>query len=126
MLGFKFVENYYDINHFEVVETSTFTPTQDAYIFIQLVHVNGLRYIPATGATVEVTFENIDTSHNVTRLAVGVNPEDRSLWKVSILSTDKIANGSMVVKLTESPSIKTLNAFSDLLIKPIGDGRFFA
>jgi hypothetical protein len=124
MLGFRFIDNYININRFTVVDEKIFTPNQESEIFFQLSD-SVIRYIPITGAIVEVTFENIDSSHVVKRLATLVSVDDRSIYKISILPNEVIAAGSMIVKLTEVSSSRILPAFSTLIIAPTETSRFF-
>lgn len=128
MIGFKLIDNYANLNHFDVVEQKEFTPNQETDLYFQLCDVKGLRYLPPISAvTVTVTFENIDSSHSIiTRAATQVIPlDDRSIWKVSIVPGEVIAAGSMNVTLTESSVVKQLPAFSQLTITPTGSGRYF-
>ena len=134
MLGFRLVDNYTDLNRFDVVETLQFTPSQDTEIYLQLSRESScgndscpyLRYLPVAGSTIVVTFENIDSSKVITRPATQIIPnDDRSIWKVQILPGETIAAGSMIVNLTENGVTKTLTSFSTLNITPTGTGRFF-
>jgi hypothetical protein len=74
----------------------------------------GLRYCPVTGATLSITFTNIDTSKQFSRIATQPFSQDASIWAVSILPTDPV-NGTVSVRgnLTENygtqqaPDLKT-------------------
>lgn len=124
MIGYRFIENYVNLNNFDVVDTKEFVPDQDSEIFFQTAMDTGLRYLPASGATIEVTFEHIDSSKVVKRPATQVIPtDDRSIWKVQILPGETIAAGSMKVVLTEGSNKKTLPALSDFVVAP--SNRFF-
>jgi hypothetical protein len=62
----------------------------------------GMRYVPTTGATLAVTFTNIDDSKQFTRFGSIPFAQDPSIWAVPVLSTDPIG-GTVSIKavLTE-------------------------
>jgi hypothetical protein len=51
----------------------------------------GLRYMPVAGATLQVTFKNIDNRKQFTRFATQPFPQDLSIWKVPVLATDPVS-----------------------------------
>jgi hypothetical protein len=62
----------------------------------------GMRYIPAAGATLQVTLKNIDNRKQFTRFATQPFPQDLSIWKVPVLATDPVSGTvSMKFVLTE-------------------------
>jgi hypothetical protein len=67
----------------------------------------GMRYIPVSGSTLQVTFLNIDDAIQTPTIRYATNPyaDDRSIWAVNILSTDPF-EGTVNMKfvLTENPS----------------------
>lgn len=102
------------VNSFEIVDSARFSQGDTVTIYFQLVDSSldtssrgfspsGRRYIPATGATLQVILTNIDDAVQVVRYATVAYPaDDRSIWSVSVLSSDKIAGtADMVLKLTE-------------------------
>jgi hypothetical protein len=87
--------------YFQLVDNSKHKATHGYY-------PEGLRYIPATGASVEVTVLNLDSSRQFVRAATQPFSQDASIWKISILSTDPVAGTvSLKIKLTESGQTKT-------------------
>lgn len=59
----------------------------------------GLRYMPAVGATLAVTFLNLDSAKQFARSATQPFPQDPSIWKVSILASDPLT-GTVSMKFT--------------------------
>lgn len=60
----------------------------------------GRRYIPAVGATLSIVIDNIDDSKKITRAATNPFSDDRSIWALSINSSDTIKAGTAAIKLT--------------------------
>lgn len=82
----------------------------------------GLRYIPADGATVTVTFVSIDASKQFDRVATNPFPGDRSIWAVSVLATDPLdGTKSLRIRLTESGTSRTVAMQAALLINAFPD-----
>lgn len=111
--------NVVNINSFNETEELEFHVGDATTFYLQLVDLDqrpacynynppGRRYMPAVGATLSVTFQNIDSAKQFTRSASQPYAQDSSIWSVPILSTDPIA-GTVTVKcvLTESGATKT-------------------
>lgn len=87
-------------------------------VYFQLVDLNqdrvsagfkfgGRRYAPAVGATVQVTIANIDDLVQVVRAATQPFANDPSIWKVTMLATDKVSGTcALSIKLTEGAAVK--------------------
>ncbi len=76
----------------------------------QIVSDNGdfLRYIPASGATMTITVDNISGTNNlINRAASQPYAQDPSVWSVTILSTDVLRNGNLYGTLTEGATVRT-------------------
>lgn len=67
----------------------------------------GLRYLPQAGATLQVTFINIDDASKVVRFATQPYAQDQSIWKISLLSTDPIA-GTVNLKFVLTETINSI------------------
>jgi hypothetical protein len=84
-----------------------------------------LRYIPEAGATLQLTFDSIDSNKQIVRSAVMAFPsDDRSVWKVSMMPGDMLS-GVMKGTLTEGSKITPLLLDGRLLIISSGDSKFF-
>ena len=132
---FNFLEEVKDVNSFVEVPRLKLIKGNAQTIYFRLVqdrsgveeHLAQLRYVPASGATMSVKFNHIDSNKVLTRTAtLAFSPDDRSIWKVDVLATDKdIAFDSMEVTLTEGALVRSIPAGSDLLVEDTGSGRFF-
>jgi len=52
---------------------------------------SGLRYVPVSGATLQITFLNINNRKQFTRFASQPFTQDPSIWSVPILATDPVS-----------------------------------
>lgn len=78
---------------------------------------SGRRYMPAAGATLQITFANLDDARVVVRSAVQPFPLDPSIWRVDILTTDKISGSpTLRIKLTEGGVVTNGSARGMLLV----------
>ena len=135
-LMFKILEDVKDSNNFYEVDQYELIPGNPDTLYFRFIssksqdsedQISDLRYIPASGSTVTVTFDHIDSNKKIVRAAsLAFSADDRSIWKVSILATDTIALNSMNVVLTEGGVNKTILPKSRLKSTPTGSERFFA
>lgn len=103
-----------DVNHFRpVTEVEAFAG--DAFtLYLQLIDRSqatategfsppGLRYVPVSGATLTVTFRNVDDAREFTRAATQPFPGDWSIWAVPILAGDPLdGTVNLLLTLTEA------------------------
>lgn len=107
--------NLVDVNNYTVVDSVQFTQGDTVSVYFQLIdtaknaaiygsNTSGLRYVPASGATLTVTIENIDTAKAITdRACTQPFVGDASIWMVSITAFDTIEGiMQMRLKLTQS------------------------
>ena len=130
----KILTNVASVNLYDTV--TTLDIRADSYtldFYIQLWQSDtGMRYIPASGATVLIEFLRSDTvalvpvSQKVSKSAaapyaaiVAGGADDRSIWKVTLTQADvaKITTGGFRVVVTESTKVSTL--FSSMTIRKI-------
>lgn len=118
-ISLKFLDSVQNVNSFD--EVNTFSLIQgNAYELHFRLFRDGLRYVPAVGATISVKFDNIDTNKVITRsAAMAFSADDRSIWKVLVLATDSIAPNSMSATLTEGSTVTKLVVNSSLLVQPL-------
>lgn len=79
----------------------------------------GMRYMALPGATVAVTFLNLDSAKQFVRTATQPFTQDASVWKVSILPTDPLS-GTVSLKFVlnePGPSIHSGLMQAVLLVK---------
>lgn len=131
----KFLGYVCDVNNFAELDQVTLVRGNAETLYFRLVQeqqsdqddrLSDLRYIPEVGATLEVKFNHIDTNAVITRFATMAYPaDDRSIWKIDILPTDKIAFNTMTAALTEGAKVTQLSAGSRLNVDEPGTGGKF-
>jgi hypothetical protein len=130
-LAFKFLDHIKDVNDFTVLDSLTLVRGNADHIYFQLISKSSnpdIRYMPDTTATITVTFDHVDSNAVITRVASMAFPsDDRSVWKVDVLATDKLASNGMQVSLTEQSGALTREvlASSKLLIEDTGNNSRF-
>lgn len=135
VLVFKFLDEVKDANSFMEVDGLSIVKGNKATIYFKLVQnkqdvgqgLENIRYLPSSAATVLVKFDHIDSDKVLLRPATMPFPlDDRSIWKVDILSTDtSVAFNSMSVTLTDGSDILTVLPASDLVVVDPSEGRFY-
>jgi hypothetical protein len=135
-LVYKFLDHIRDVNDFAVLDTLTLVRGNPETVYFQLINkrstdnssYSDIRYMPDSTAQITITFDHIDSNAVITRVATMAYPsDDRSIWKVDILSTDKIAANGMKVSLSEVSGTKTraIIAASVLVIEDSGSNRSY-
>lgn len=116
LLSARILESVSGVNSFDYVDQGRFTEGDTPTIYLQLIDAAkdrpqdgfvpaGRRYMPIGGATLQVTFVNLDASKQVVRFATQPFPQDPSIWAVTLLATDAI-RGTVSLRLLLSESGK--------------------
>lgn len=129
LLYAKLLEPVYDVNNFGVVDTLNIPANQTNNIYFQLFSKIGekfdLRYIPHVSSIITVKFDHIDFNKVITRNAINPFADDRSIWVVSLLPNDMIANNSMQITLNEGGESKIVLVESKLHLIQAGNKNSF-
>ena len=134
ILMFKHLEEVKDVNSFVQVDNKRIVKGNATALYFRIVqdkseieeHLAPLRYISILGATATVKFNHIDTNKVLTRVATQPFADDRSIWKIDILSTDtNVAFDSMSLTLTEGSNVINILAGSSLSAVDTGSGKLF-
>lgn len=125
---FHFLENVQNLNTFYKIEQLTHVDGNQQTIYFRLIQkLDGnsrsqdyQRYIPSPYANITITFDSLDKNLQIlNRAAAMAFPnDDRSIWSVTVLSTDIIAGAGITVFLTD-PTVNSGIPEAILL-----DGRF--
>ena len=119
LLSARFLNDVANVNSFEYADVAEFTEGDPASVYFQLIDASldkagegfvpsGRRYVPATGATLQVTIESLDDSKEIVRTATQPFASDGSIWKVDLLATDKIrGTANLRLKLTEGSVVRS-------------------
>lgn len=132
-LGLRFISAL-DVNHIHYLDSVTLTANCANTLYMQLVLLdsdsesNLMRYIPPANATLQLRFEHIDSKYVINRLASQpfVN-DDRSIWSVQILPTDRIASNGLTAELIIGDNKYPVKVLNELRIETLsGKGRYYA
>ena len=105
------------VNDFDYVDQVQFTEGDAIDVYFQLIDSSkdkvlqqfkpaGRRLMPAAGATLQVTLDNLDDDKKLVRSATQPFALDPSIWKLSILATDAVRGTvNLLLQLTESGKI---------------------
>ena len=132
-LGAVILQNYCNYNDFSLSNQFEYNIGSQSRVYLQLVDLNKplckddqgscyLRYIPADGATLEITINNIDSSKSVTKYPVQ-DANDPSIWYFDILFTDTIGSGNIHLKLTEGSTVSNGVMIDALKGYPVDPGN---
>ncbi len=121
LLSAKMLNNVGSVNTFDVSQQTSFTEGDLPVIYLRLVDLQSKvdRYIPATGATLSVTFTNVDTSKTFTKVATQPYTGDRSIWSFTFISSEHVKGTlSLQLTLTEGSTVTRGLVNSALLVQP--------
>jgi hypothetical protein len=101
LLTARFLKDCQGVNSYEADTEILWTEGDSVDMYFQLIDdsldrphqgftPSGRRYVPAVGATLTVTLENLDDAKVLTRPAVQPFAQDGSIWKITIIPTDPI------------------------------------
>jgi hypothetical protein len=117
LLSARILNNVANVNVFSYDDTARFTEGDAPEIYFQLIDASldrasdgfspgGRRYMPAAGATLQITLGFIDDSKKVIRTAVQPFASDPSIWKLALLSTDQVrGTADLQLRLTEGSKV---------------------
>lgn len=119
-LGLRFLNDVGNVNSFEHSTNLEFFAGDTQTIYFQLIDVSvdrpeqgfnppGRRYVPETGATLQVRLSNIDDAKKVARVATQPFPGDPSIWSIPILVTD-VLKGTVRLSLILTEGLKVLHS----------------
>ena len=104
----KLINSDAELNDFFELDALEYVPGEQFDIAIRLFdRQSGLRYIPASGSTMEMKFTKNDDMV-LTLTAAVVDADDRSMWKVTMSAANSLllASSNIDVELTESAILK--------------------
>jgi hypothetical protein len=119
LLSARVLQDVANANSFEYGSEICWTEGDTLNIYFQLIDASldtplqgfspaGRRFVPATGATLEITLENLDDGKKLTRLATQPFANDGSIWALQVLASDKIRGTPQArFKLTQSTVVTT-------------------
>lgn len=110
LLSARMLKDVAGVNSYEYDTQVQWTEGDTTTIYFQLIDSSldnssqgfqppGRRFVPAAGATMSVTLENIDDARKLTRLATQPFANDGSIWALQIQASDKI-RGTPQLRMT--------------------------
>lgn len=110
ILSARFLNSVGSVNDFAYVQQAQFVEGDQLDVYFQLTDLakpGNPRYMPAAGATLSVTVDNIDDAKKITRAAVQPFVLDPSIWKLSIMAIDGIkGTKNLLLNLSEGGVLK--------------------
>lgn len=113
ILSARFLKNVVGVNGFSAQSWAELSEGEAPAIYFQLVDASkdaddpSCRYMPAAGASLQVTVDNIDDARKITRFCSQPYPQDPSIWQLTLMTADGL-KGTCGLKLvlSEALSIK--------------------
>lgn len=121
MLDIKLLNSDAQLNNFKEIGSVAYVPGEDVTLVLRLILSQlKIRYIPASGATVAVTFQT-KTGVDLVKAATELDAGDRSMWTVSLSQAETldIIGQNFTVGVTEGAVLKkglALNALDRTII----------
>jgi hypothetical protein len=89
--------------------------------------VIGLRYMVGVGggnqpASIQVTFPSIDDAQVINLTAVQADPNDASIWKVTIPPSKTPNSGNVQFAVFEGSNIRRFSVLNMISVEPMNDG----
>jgi hypothetical protein len=119
-LSAKMLKNVSSVNHFQYEDQAYLVEGQTNEIYFQLVDLDKLtygkdsealpdhplRYMPASGATLEASFDSLYDEEKFTKSATQPFTQDPSIWKIELTEEELPKTGNFSFVLTEGSSKK--------------------
>lgn len=138
LLSARFLANVASVNVFDWVQFVELNTGDPVTVYLQLVDasvdtetqgwkpiVSGRRYMPASGATLQVILKNVDDAKTLTKVATQAFPtSDPSIWSFQIAATDVNVQGtvSLTLVLTEGAVIRRGLVKAAIRVYPVTPG----
>lgn len=121
LLSARPLDNLVDVNNFSVTGQIRFNEGDAPSLYLMLLDASkdpssqgfspaGRRYVPDTGATLQITLDSIDDSKKITRVATQPFPGDLSIWSIDLMPTDTV-RGTINLKLVLTQGVKVSYGF---------------
>ena len=114
-LSATMLKSVQNVNSFQRTTTVPVRLGNPTTLYIQLTDAeqtdsygNALRYMPAVGATLTITIDNISGTNNISnRAASQPYSQDSSIWALTVTSSDVLRSGNITGTLTEGATVRT-------------------
>lgn len=111
LLSARVLDAVTDVNHYLNVSQVTWVQGDTVTVYLQLIDASrsrvgldpavpaGFRYVPFSGATLQVQIQNLDDLKKISRFATQPFSNDPSIWALPILPTDTFLRGTPSLQL---------------------------
>ncbi len=120
-LSAKPIKNFVNINAFDFGSEWRIRQDEPNTLYLQLIDLDrdGLRYMPTDASySVSVSFPGTE----IVKVATQESALDRSIWKVSLSSTEKVYSGNVQVSVTEAGVTRRFSILQGLAVEQLSDG----
>lgn len=127
-LGFAILDSNSTVNNLKYLNQLHLASGDTAELYIQIVDLESQRgsnvysrFVPSAAATLTINFFNHNTALNMTKFAImPFQADDRSIWKVTLSSTDTQSLNSVTIKgqLIDGATVKTITANNVIIVDP--------
>lgn len=129
LLSARVLDNCVNVNTWDYANQISFTQGDTVTVYIQLIDLNkdkpggpvypsGRRYVPANGASLQVSIPSIQTAPvnlNLTKIATQPFTGDGSIWSFTVNSSDNLTGTyTLLLTLTEG-SVVTYGRMDNIL-----------
>lgn len=127
-LSSKLVKNLESVNSWAYTDSWTIgrdgSSGEAATFAFQIVDLDreGIRYVPSAQATLEIIFPSLNNETVLTKVASFPYADDRSLWTVSLLSTDLPQSGVVRFSLTDGGVTRRWSVTQALRVNKVNGG----
>lgn len=130
LLGAVMLKAVQNVNSYQRSTQVTIRQANPTTIYFQLVDLDQqdpygqpLRYIPASGSSLTVTLNSINSANVISRIAAQpYSSDDRSIFSFNLLSTDRPSSGNFDISLSESGSIYTTSIANGVIVWTTNQG----
>jgi hypothetical protein len=132
LLSCRFLTDVGSVNSYDSVSQFKMGEGEAVTVYLQLIDASkdradqgfnpaGRRFVPASGATLQVILNNVDTAKTITKNAtLAYSGLDHSIWRFDIASTDKVVGTvNLTLSLTESAKITKGIVLAGILSQPL-------
>lgn len=123
-LSAKILENVHNVNSFEEVEEAVLHEAQANDFYIRLIDLakHELRYITqASSYSLSAEFDSIDDAAKLVISATQPFADDKSIWKISLTSSQLPKSGDFILALTEDGITKKFKVRQSVSVELLDD-----
>lgn len=128
LLTCRLLKGVADVNNFGYAEVLEVTEGDSPTFFIQLADASvdsdarpsGRRYMPATGATLQVRLYSLDSSATIQKAASQPYQNDPSIWSFQLAQAETIpGTRALVLQLTEGSKVTNGYVSQAVVVNPL-------